>query len=399
MDTDTAPAQTAPEYRDLDPFSLDAAGHSFRFYPHGQDRLTALIALIDGAQRSLQVFYYLFDSDRSGTAVRDALVAAATRGVAVELIVDDFGNDAGAEFFEPLTQAGGSFAIFAPKWGTRYLVRNHQKFAIADGGQVMTGGANVSDHYFDPPANNGWCDLSLIIEGPVVEQFIRWFGLLKDWVEGEAKGRTHQLRALRDIVKDWDGGVAGGGGKVRLLVGGPLVRRGHWAWVFRKDLVGAKRLDTVSAYFSPPRSFRRQMRRVAKRGQVRMIMAGKSDIDAAIAMARLLYRKLLGAGATIYEFQPCKLHMKLLVVDDASYVGSANLDKRSFRINVELMVRIEDAGLAAKLRELIDHMQTASMPVTREWYAREATWLNRMRWRVAYWMSLADYRISRAGAR
>jgi cardiolipin synthase A/B len=115
-------------------------------------------------------------------------------------------------------------------------------------------------------------------------------------------------------------------------------------------------------------------------------------------MARLLYKRMLRAGVRIFEFQPCKLHMKLLVVDDASYVGSANLDKRSFRINVELMVRIEDAGLAAQLRELIDHMEAASTPITPAWYARESTFLNRMRWRVAYWLSLADYRISKAGA-
>jgi cardiolipin synthase len=295
-----------------------------------------------------------------------------------------------------LTDAGGSFATFSPKWGTRYLVRNHQKIVIADGARVMTGGANVSDHYFAPPQDNGWCDLSVTIEGAVVGRFTEWFGLVKIWVQNEEKGRTSQLRALRDIVKTWDGGAEGS--PVRLLVGGPLVRKGHWAWVLRKDLVAAKRLDTVSAYFAPPRSFRCQIARVARRGDVRMVMAGKSDISAAILMARLLYRLLLRSGVLIFEFQPCKLHMKLLVADDASYVGSANLDKRSFRINVELMVRIEDAGLAAKLRELIDHMEAASMPVTREWYAREATFLNRMRWRVAYWLSLADYRISRVGA-
>ena len=185
---------------------------------------------------------------------------------------------------------------------------------------------------------------------------------------------------------------------MQLLVGGPLVRHGHWAWQLRKDLLDARRLDTVSAYFSPPRSFRRQIAQVARRGKVRMIMPGKSDIDAAIDMARMLYKKLLGAGVRIAEFQPCKLHMKLLVVDDTTYVGSANLDKRSLRVNVELMVRIEDAALAARLRELIDHMEAASVPVTREWYARKATLFNRMRWQMAYWMSLADYRISRAGA-
>lgn len=389
---ETAPA--AP-YRDPDPFTVEAAGHSFTFYPHGEDRLAALIDLIGGAQTSLKVFYYLFDSDTSGTAVRDALVAAAQRGVAVHLVVDDFGNDAGAEFFEPLTAEGGSFAVFSPKWGSRYLVRNHQKFVIADEARVMTGGANVSDHYFAPIEDNGWCDLSVIIAGDVVEQFVRWFGLLAQWVDSEAAGRVSRLRALRDIVKDWDGGS----GPVRLLVGGPLVRRGHWAWVFRQDLFSAKKLDTVSAYFSPPRSFRRQMAQVAKRGDVRMVMAGKSDISAAVDMARLLYKPFLGAGATIFEFGQCKLHMKLLVVDDASFIGSANLDKRSFRINVELMVRVDDAGLAARLREMIDHIEAGSEPVTRAWYKAQSTFLNRMRWRVAYWMSLADYRISKTGIR
>lgn len=397
----TAPADSpaspspegAPDYCDMDPFRVAAAGHDFTFYPHGQDRLRALVELIDSAQESLRIFYYLFDSDVSGTKVRDALVAAARRGVEVDLVVDAFGNDAGADFFAPLEEAGGRFAVFSPKWGTRYLVRNHQKFTIADETRVMTGGANVSDHYFAIPAENGWCDLSVLIEGPVVEQFTRWFALLRSWVENEALGRTRQLKRLRDIVKQWDGGD----GPVRLLVGGPLVRRGHWAWCLRQDLVGARRLDTVSAYFSPPRSFRRLFARIARRGSARMIMAGKSDIAAAIDMARLQYGKLLRAGVRVFEFGICKLHMKLLVVDDASYVGSANLDKRSFRINVELMVRIEDAGLAAEMRKLIDHMEQASEPITPAWYVRNSTFLNRMRWRMAYWLHLADYRISRAG--
>jgi cardiolipin synthase len=388
-----APSHEAPAYADPSPFTIAAQGHSFTFYPAGVDRLRALLDLIGTAQHSLEVFYYLFDSDGSGTAVRDALVAAVRRGVSVSLMVDDFGNDAGVAFFEPLIEAGGEFGLFSPRLGRRYFVRNHQKIAIADGCRVMTGGANVSDHYFNPPAANGWCDLAVVIEGPVVQRFVQWFALLRSWVLGEAAGRTSLLRRLRTIVREWDGDY----GPVRLLVGGPLVRRGHWAWQFGRDLVSAQRLDAVSAYFSPPRSVRRHFAKLARRGQVRLVMAGKSDIGAAIDMARLLYKQLLAAGVRICEFQPCKLHMKLLVVDDTSYVGSANLDKRSFRINVELMVRIEDPAVAAALRGLIDHMEAASEPVTREWYARKATFFARLRWRLAYWMSLADYRISRVG--
>lgn len=384
----------APDYCDLDPFTVAAAEHSFIFYPHGQDRRKALLEQIDSARQSIRAYYYLFDADTSGTMVRDALIRAVGRGVTVELIVDAFGNDAGRAFFAPLVEAGGRFAIFSPKWGTRYLVRNHQKFTIIDDIRVMTGGANVSDHYFAIPAENGWCDLSVLVEGPVVAEFSRWFGLLRSWVANEADGRTRQLARLRDIVKDWQGGD----GPVRLLVGGPLVRTGHWAWVFRRDLVSARRLDAVSAYFSPPRSLRRLIARVGRRGAARFILAGKSDIAAAIDMARLLYGQLLRAGVRIFEFQPCKLHMKLLVVDDVSYFGSANLDKRSFRINVELMVRVEDAALAAKLREMIDHLEGSSEAITPTWYAKHSTFLTRLRWRIAYWMSLADYRISRVGA-
>ena len=382
-------------YRDPDPFTVQAQGHSFTFLPHGADRLSALIEMIESAQASIAMYYYLFDDDVCGTQVRDALADAARRGLAVRLIVDDFGNDAGRAFFDPLIEAGGSFALFSSRWSMRYLVRNHQKIVIADDLRAMTGGANVSDHYFKPPEENGWCDLSVIIEGPVVAKFVAWFALVNRWVQSEQSGQVEQLRQLRDIVSRWDAGD----GPVRLLVGGPLVRDGHWAWQFRQDLIRAKRLDAVSAYFSPPRSFRRQIAKLARRGRVRLIMAGKSDIGAAIDMARLLYRKLLAAGASIFEFQPCKLHMKLIVVDDASYVGSANLDKRSFRINVELMVRIEDAAVAAALRDMIDHFESASIAVTPQWYARLAGPFTRLRWRLAYWMSLADYRVSSLSAR
>lgn len=387
--------QTAPEppetsqsdYQDADSFQVKAQGHAFTFYPRGSDRLAALIDHIECAECTLYVFYYMFQHDNAGTKVRDALVDAAKRGVEVTLIIDAFGSDAPDHFFDPLVEAGGYFAVFSPRWNVRYLIRNHQKFMIVDGERVLTGGNNISDDYFDTPANNGWCDLGVAIEGEVVGQFVRWFALLRAWVEGEGS----QLRLLRRMVKNWDPGE----GPVQLLVGGPLVRRGNWSWWFRKDLAGGKRLDTVSAYFSPPRSIRRLMSLVARRGQSRLITAGKSDIDATIDVARLLYKNMLKSGVEIYEFQPCKLHMKLLIVDDVCYFGSANLDKRSVRINVELMVRVGDAALAKRMRQFVGHLESASEPITDEWYAEKATFLNRLRWRLTYWIALADYRVAR----
>ena len=383
------PATTpTSDYQDADSFQVKAQEHAFTFYPRGSDRFEALLDQVAKAQRSLAIFYYMFQHDEAGIQVRDALVDAASRGVDVHLIIDAFGSDAPDHFFDPIVKAGGRFDVFSAKWNVRYLIRNHQKFVIADNARVLTGGNNVSEQYFGPPAEKSWCDLGVAIEGQVVEQFTNWFHVLRDWTQSEGS----QLRRMRRMVKQWDSGD----GPVRLLVGGPLVRKSHWAWQFKSDLVGAKSLDTVSAYFSPPRSMRRAMAKVARRGRMRMVTAGKSDIDATIDVARLLYRKLLKAGARIFEFQPCMLHMKLLIVDNVSYFGSANLDKRSVRINVELMVRVEDGELADRLREFVSHLEGASTPVTPEWYAKEASWFNRLRWQIGYWLTLADYRVARA---
>lgn len=391
MADETQPDTTCPEdkeYCDSDSFAVDACGHSFTFYPGGKDRLEALLKHIEKAERTLDVFYYMFQDDSAGTKVRDALVEAAKRGVAVRLVIDDFGSDAPLAFFDPLTDAGGKFAVFSADWNVRYLVRNHQKFAIADNARVMTGGSNVSDHYYNPPEDNGWCDLGVLIEGDIAEKFTEWFELIHDWASSDGS----QFRRIRKMIREWDPGE----GDVQLLMGGPFIRRGHWAYQFKTDVARAKRLDTVTAYFGPPRSFRRAFAKVAKRGKARMITAGKSDIEGTIFVARLFYRRLMRAGAGIFEFQPCKLHMKLLVVDDVSYFGSANLDRRSIRINIELMVRVKDEALAERLREFMDHLQEATVTADDEWYRKHSNFWHRMRWRLYHWLSLADYRLARS---
>ncbi len=384
--TDHAPSPVA-DYSDADIFCVEAQGHSFTFYPRGSDRLDALLKHIAEARETLSVFYYTFHDDPVGERVRDALVEAARRGVDVHLIVDDFGSDAPKSFFEPITDAGGRFSVFSASWSVRYLVRNHQKFVIVDEKQVFTGGSNISESYYNPPDCNGWCDLGVTIEGRVVEDFCRWFKLLHEWTETSGS----HLRRVRRLIRDWDPGE----GPVQLLLGGPLVRRSHWVFRFKRDLRGAKRLDLVTAYFAPPLSVRRQIARLARRGRARLITAGKSDIGASIGIARRLYRRLLRAGARRFEFQPCKLHMKLLVVDDTSYFGSANCDRRSMRINVELMVRVEDEQLAARLRELIDNLEQGTQPIDLDWYRENTNVFTRLRWRIFYLLNMADYGMAR----
>lgn len=384
---DKSPSQ-AEAWRDPPPFTVEAAGLALTFYPGGEDRLKALLAMIDEAQHRLQMAFYIFAPDESGRKVRDALVAAARRGVDVTVLLDGFGADADDGFFMGLVEAGGWFRRFSPHWNLRYLIRNHQKMVIADDRIAMIGGFNVADDYFAPPGENAWTDLALTVEGPVVARMSGWFTALARWTSSHLA----QFAGIRRLVREWQ--VADG--PVQLLIGGPTKGLSSWAREMGRDLIEGDRLDMVMAYFSPPRRLRRRIQQIARKGETRLVMAGTSDNAATIGASRSLYSRLLRAGAQVYEFQPCMLHTKLIVLDDAVYIGSANFDMRSLFLNLEIVLRIEDAALADRMREYVATHLPASVEITPELQRQRATWWNRARWQVSWFLvAVADYTVTR----
>ncbi len=379
---------TGDAYRDPEPFHVDAQGLRLGFYPSGPDRLEKLLRLIDEARSSLKLAFYIFARDDTARLVRDRLSDAARRGVAVTVIVDGFGAEAEAQFFEPLVEAGGTYHRFQARWSRRYLVRNHQKMVIADGETAMLGGFNIEDGYFDLPEDNGWTDLAVTVRGTVVGRIEAWFAELEAWTAIE----TRQFRAIRKSVREWDSGSGG----VQLLIGGPTKGLSSWARAVSQDLIYGHKLDMMMAYFAPPRRLRRRIRGIARKGETRLVLAGKTDNGATLGAARLLYKGLLKAGAQIFEFQPCMLHTKLIVLDDAVYLGSANFDMRSLYLNLEIVLRIEDKALAERMRGFIGQHLDASLPITPERHRQNATWFNRMRWAASWFLvSVLDYTVSR----
>lgn len=376
------------EYTDPPPFTLEAQGHTFVFYPAGEDRLAALLALIEAAKQSIRMCFYIFAEDASGVLVRDALAAASRRGVDVNLIIDGFGADARKAFFTPLTDAGGTFCAFSPTISQRYLIRNHQKIVVIDERIAMIGGFNVEDSYFAPPAVNGWNDLGITLEGAAVAQLVHWYDQVERWtLDPHAKWRS-----IRRLVREWDPGT----GPVQVLIGGPTRGLSSWAKCVRSDLTGAHRLDMLMAYFSPSNRTLRAIARVARRGGARLVMAAKSDNGATIGATRALYDYLLKRRAKIWEFEASKLHTKLLVIDDKSFFGSANFDMRSLYLNLEVMVRIEDRALAERLSAFIDHLIPASTQITPSLHKKRATLLNRVRWNLSWFLvGVLDYTVSR----
>ncbi len=383
------PGKPAP-YRDPPPFTASAQGQSLTIYPAGKDRRTALLELVRSARDTLDVCFYIFAEDTISTELRDELTAAAKRGVTVTLIIDRFGASATDGFLQTFVDAGGRYLQFSPRWSLRYLIRNHQKMVIADGTRAMFGGFNIEDGYFALPENDGWNDIGIVVEGDAVEGLVEWFDRLRDWTSDERA----KFRDIRDAVRDWN--WQSKKGKARWLIGGPTRGLSSWARSVSQDLKRGTQLDIFMAYFSPPVALLRRIARVAKTGEARLLMAAKSDNGATVGATRSLYNYLLKRGAKIWEFSPCKLHTKLLVVDDAVYIGSANFDMRSLYINLEIMLRIEDAALADTMREFVAGRIAVSEEITPELHKSRATLWNRMRWWLGWVLvSVIDYTVTR----
>lgn len=393
MESEANDRGEAAQYRDPEPFSCEAQGLKLTFYASGEDRIKALLDTIRGARRSLKLYFYIFDTDACAAKVRDELAAAAARGVKVTLIVDDFGSRAKADFFTALTDAGGTVRRFSAHWSARYLIRNHQKMLIVDDDAAIIGGFNIAQAYFDPPDKDGWNDLAVRVEGDAVERLAAWFALLDQWT---SVGKVKLLQA-RKQVRSWQSGA----GPVRWLVGGLSRTLSPWARCVIDDIDKATDLDMMVAYFSPRRGLVRRLGAVARRGNpegkgARLLLAAKSDNAATVGAARANYTRLLRDGVKIHEFKPCKLHAKLIVVDNAVYIGSANFDMRSLYLNLELMLRIEDAALANRMREFIDSHLPFATDVTLALHRRRSKWWNRLRWSVSWFLvTVVDYTVTR----
>ncbi len=381
--------QALPEDTDAHRISVTVDGNRLEALETGADRLKAILDLIDNAKDSLRVIFYIFAGDEAGTAVRDALVRAARRGVVVRLLLDGYGSSGtDTKFFQPIADEGGAFCMFLPSYGRRYLIRNHQKLVIADERRTIIGGANVETGYLTDEGEDSWRDLWVLIEGSAAFTASRYFDSLFLWTQ--TKGA--KLRMLRRIVERFSQSE----GPLQWKFSGPLSRQNRLSAALARELGSARELDLIAAYFSPPWSFLRRLRRIARTGRARIITAAKSDNNATIAAARHTYSRLLRRGVEMYEYQAAKLHTKLAIVDDVVHVGSANLDFRSLFINMEIVLRVDDAAFAAAMRGYFEREIKDSERITLSLHRRRANLWRRLKWTISYWLVTSfDYTVSR----
>lgn len=384
-----SPENRAPDAQPV--FTVD--GNRLTLLDSGPRRLDTLVELIERARESLRILYYIYAEDAAGGRVNAALAAAAKRGVRVAMVIDGFGSDdTDDSFFAPLRAAGVDLCRFSPRFGRRYLLRNHQKLALADAEsdpRIIIGGFNVEDDYFGTPAEQAWRDLGLLVEGPAAVRMAPYFDALRRAIE-HPRLRIRPLNRTLSRFSETQG-------RLRWLIGGPTKRLSPWARTVRDDMDRGRRIDMIAGYFAPSPMLLRRLEKAGRSGKtVRVVTASKSDNDATIAAARFTYAGLLRRRVRIFEYQPTKLHTKLYVIDDAVHVGSANFDMRSLFVNLELMLRIEDRAFSDHLRAYVEGEIGQSRAITPTVYKAETSWWRRVRQFAAYIvLAVVDPTVSR----
>lgn len=157
-----------------------------------QAAYSSRLALVDAAQKTLDLQYYAIHADASTERLLLGVVAAAQRGVRVRVLLDDFhstGRNAQVmrlafvpniemRMFNPLTGARGSplgrmFGALSDF--TRVQQRMHNKLFIADSAMGVTGGRNLGDAYFGHAEAGNFVDLDVLAAGPIVQDLSRSF--------------------------------------------------------------------------------------------------------------------------------------------------------------------------------------------------------------------------------
>ena len=177
----------------------------------GRAAFASRVLLADTAERSLDVQYYIWHDDMSGTLLLDALARAAERGVRVRLLIDDNGAkgldktlavldahpNIEVRLFNPFVQRSFRAVGYLTDF-SRLNRRMHNKSMTADNQATIIGGRNIADEYFDVADTMSFADLDLLAVGPVVDDVSTDFD--RYW----ASGSSYPIKGFLDAATDQD---------------------------------------------------------------------------------------------------------------------------------------------------------------------------------------------------
>ena len=354
------------------------SGNRFRLLSENEAFFERMLQAIEASAAYVLLEMYLVESGIIAGRFVEALGRAARRGVRVCTVFDGFGSlKLASGYRRTLTEAGVELRTFNPirlRTKLQNFLRDHRKLLLVDGTTAFVGGVGLTDEFGIPgPAGQPWRDLMVEITGPVVADWQRAFD--RTWRRtGEPLGLPDPP-PCPDIADGADGRVALSEARERSVLANGVVRR-----------IDASRTRAwiMSAYFVPSRRFRKALRRAARRGvDVRLLVPGPlTDHPWVRHAARRFYGKMLRNGVKIFEYQPRMLHAKMIISDDWVSIGSSNLDRWSFKWNLEANQEIQNAGFAAVAAAVFEGDCSVSEILSRRNWPQRA-WLDRLQERIA----------------
>ena len=323
-------------------------GNSYTVLTNGDQIFPTMLAAVNGAQRRISFETYIYTGGVIAQQFTDAFIAAARRGVQVQLVVDAMGSNKIPEQWRTnLLAAGVKIGEFGkPKWYAleELNYRTHRKILVIDGQIGFTGGVGLDDQWSgNAEDQQHWRDTMVRFGGPVVrlmegafqENFIETLGPVTPIVDPPAQIPAEPLDSAMVLRSS----PTGGSNDLKRL--------------YLISIAAARRtLDICTPYFVTDESSEWALGEARRRGvRIRILVEGDlTDAKPVKYASREAYQRLLDQGIEIYEYQPTMMHAKTMTVDGAwSMVGSANFDNRSLELNDEMNVAISDRTLAARL--------------------------------------------------
>lgn len=344
------------------------------------DALPAMLAAIADARRSVLLETYIFVDDATGLKFVAALIERAQAGVSVRLIFDAIGGlGLDAAHVDRMRKAGVQVIEYHPiaPWRARFNLshRDHRKILVVDDEVGFTGGINLSDDYAPiSVGGKGWYDVHCSLRGPVVADLARIFR--RTWIaEGGAPYAAPEPAEQRPVLP---ANIA-----ARVVDNTRRRRRGAIRRAYLAAINAARESVLIeNAYFLPDRMLRRALVRAARRGcEVAVIVPGRSDVRAIEFAGLYIYRWFVQRGVRILRWTGPMMHAKTAVIDATwSTIGSYNLDARSLRYNLEVIVEIIDGDVGAGMVEQFRIDQESTTPFELATWKAFSWWRKALAW-------------------
>lgn len=343
--------------------------NSVDLFTDGQAKFDQLFKDIKSAKEYIHIQYYIIENDHLGHKLIEALTVKAKEGIQVRVLYDQLGSRGlPKRFFKEFLEAGGSVEVFFSSRlrfiNLRMNFRNHRKLVIIDGKIGYLGGFNVGDEYLGLNSKFGyWRDTHLRIQGMAVYAMQTRFIL--DWNQAS---NHHDLSYVPSLYpKD----ISHGNVDIQIVTSGPDSQFEHIKYGYIKLILSAKKSIYIQTpYFIPDTSLLDALRIACLTGvEVNIMIPDKPD-HPFVFWATLSYvGELLKVGAKVYLYKNGFIHAKAIVVDEEiSSVGTANIDFRSFKLNFEVNAFLYNEEISQKLASIFHEDIKVSLLLSLEEY-------------------------------